>query len=36
MGERTLFVNVGPARGKPTHWLLYDDERAEIVFWETT
>jgi hypothetical protein len=31
---RTLFVNVGPAREKPSHWLLYDVDRAEITFRE--
>ena len=30
----TLFVNVGPAVGKPSHWLLYDDDRREITFFE--
>ncbi len=34
--DRTLFVNVGPARGRPTHWLLYDDEQAQVIFYETS
>jgi hypothetical protein len=33
--DRTLFVNVGPARGRPTHWLLYDDDRSQVIFHET-
>ncbi|CAJ59180.1 MULTISPECIES: metallophosphoesterase [Frankia] len=31
-GAATLVVNVGPARGKPSHWLLYDTDRGEISF----
>lgn len=30
----TLFVNLGPAVGKPSHWLVYDDTRQEITFQE--
>jgi predicted phosphodiesterase len=29
-----LFANVGAARGHPSHWLLYDLDRAEITFRE--
>ncbi len=32
--DTTLLVNVGAARGRPHHWLLYDTERAEIDFRE--
>ncbi len=31
-GAATLVVNVGPARGKPSHWMLYDTDRGEISF----
>ncbi len=31
-GTSTLVVNVGPARGKPSHWLLYDTDRGEMSF----
>ncbi|WP_239328850.1 metallophosphoesterase [Frankia sp. CiP3] len=33
-GARRLLVNVGPARGKPSHWLLYDDAASEVTFHE--
>ncbi|WP_322759101.1 metallophosphoesterase family protein [Frankia sp. Cr2] len=33
-GARRLFVNVGPARGKPSRWLLYDDTASEMTFHE--
>jgi predicted phosphodiesterase len=35
-GERwsTLFVNVGPARGQPSHWVIYEDERHDITLHE--
>jgi predicted phosphodiesterase len=35
VADRMLFVNVGPARGRPTHWFAYDDDLSEITFWET-
>ncbi|EIV94636.1 metallophosphoesterase [Frankia sp. QA3] len=31
-GASTLVINVGPARGKPSHWMLYDTDRGEISF----
>ncbi len=33
-GARRLLVNVGPARGKPSCWLLYDDTASELTFHE--
>ncbi|MCK9897920.1 metallophosphoesterase [Frankia sp. AgB32] len=30
--DTTLLVNVGLARSRPHHWLLYDTERGEIAF----
>ncbi len=29
-----LLVNVGPARGRPSHWLIYDTDPGEITFRE--
>jgi predicted phosphodiesterase len=31
----TLLINVGAAREKPSHWLLYDDAAASVTFCET-
>ncbi|THJ74345.1 metallophosphoesterase [Candidatus Frankia alpina] len=31
-GASTLVVNIGCARGKPSHWLLYDTDRGEMSF----
>ncbi len=33
-GGRRLFVNIGAARGKPSHWVLYDDTTSELTFHE--
>lgn len=30
-----LFANLGQARGHPSHWLLYDDDRGELTYHET-